>query len=436
MVSNDDDFAGDAVETAVRAANRAKTAKKKAEQATTNAKKKAEKAATEALAATRKEIKRKAKIIDLRKTEFAKKTMRSYFQSSRGGASQPLAMVFDGTLLEVPGAEANSFEEYPNEDSSNQRRSAGRASSTRNMIFCHGSSSGAGDTSVVTSKSPAITISLESDNGVDVKLAEVVDDCEASEDDSDFEAPPKRSRAAGQSKLESSRSEAQRRYDRHWKFQTILAAELPWAEGIMDADGILHMVKCKVCNVVDRKPCIMAPKSDTLFKHDGQRIAKKDMPQFNVKLGEHYIATQCKHRKKLCLYSVHPPPIVLQQIHLCTSMEARKKKVQFATLFQLLNEGRPMIEYESRIHLYRLLNVPDLPVAHWCDNSGWTMAAYMYKQVCSEMKKLIDAARYFAVTVDEVTSGDNGNFLSSCLYGSRLGLNSFPCFFTACGMQP
>ena len=75
-----------------------------------------------------------------------------------------------------------------------------------------------------------------------------------------------------------------------------------------------------------------------------------------------------------------------------------------------------MVEYESCIHLYKLLNVPDLPVAYWCNNSGWTMAAYMYKQVCSEMKRLIGAARYFAVIVDEVTSVDNGNFLSLHVY--------------------
>lgn len=46
----------------------------------------------------------------------------------------------------------------------------------------------------------------------------------------------------------------------------------------MATDGILHMVRCKVCSTIDHKPCVMAPKSDTLFKHDGKRIAKKDMP--------------------------------------------------------------------------------------------------------------------------------------------------------------
>ena len=269
------------MEKVVWAANSVKTAKKKAE-----------KAATKALAAARKEIKRKAKIIDLKKAESAKKTMRSYFnQVAAVGGGQPLAMVFDGVLPKVLGAETNSAEEYPSGDSSEQRRSRGIASGIGDTISYIGASSGLGDTRVVTSKSPVITISSEFDGGVDVKLLEVADDSEASEDDSDFKAPPKRSGATGRSKSESSRSKAQRRYDRHRKFQTIWTAKFLWAEGIMVADGILHMVKCKVCSMVDRKPCITAPKLDTLFKHDGKRIARKDMPQFSVKLGEHYIST-------------------------------------------------------------------------------------------------------------------------------------------------
>lgn len=54
----------------------------------------------------------------------------------------------------------------------------------------------------------------------------------------------------------------------------------------MATDGILHMVKCKVCSTIDRKLCVMAPKSNTLFKQDGKCVVKKDLPQFKVKAGE------------------------------------------------------------------------------------------------------------------------------------------------------
>lgn len=57
------------------------------------------------------------------------------------------------------------------------------------------------------------------------------------------------------------------------------------------------------------------------------------------------------------LYAARPPPTDLQQIKDRTSMEACKKKVQFATLFQLLSVGCPIVEYETCVHLYKLLNI-------------------------------------------------------------------------------
>lgn len=402
MGSDHEGSGDDVVGKAVRAASLARAAKKKAH-----------KAATEALVLARKELMRKGKLIEQRRVEAAKKTMQSYFQSSRGECGgQPLSMVFDGTLPEVPGAEPNFAEDYPSPDSA-QRLGCKSLSTELDQLV--GSSSAFGDTTVLSSKSPLITISSESENADNKELCEVDCNSEGS-DDSDFEIPPAKRGATTRGKAELKRSEAQKRYDRHRKFQTVWAAKLPWAEGIMASDGILHMVKCKVCSTIDRKACIMAPKSDTLFKHDGKWVAKKDMPQFKVKRGEQYIATQCKHRKNLRLYAAKPPPTIIQQINHCTSLETRKKRVQFATLFQLLRDGRPMLEYESRVNLYKFLSVPDLPSAHWCDNSGWLMAGYMYKQVVQEMRRLISAARYVAVTVDEVTAVDNSSVLSVHVY--------------------
>jgi len=407
MDSAAEDFGEDAVAKAVRAASIARAARKRAD-----------KAAKEALEVARMEMKKKGKKVDARRLEARKQTVKSYFQSSRGAlGGQPLAFVFDGSMPEVPGAEPQSGEEYPSEEGSEgllgRRRSTSRS---RDTTITPGSSSGSGDTVVLSAKSPLITISEDSHEASDDQLVEVPEESDCSDDDSDFQSPPHKKGTAVKTKAETARSRAQKRYDRHRKFQTLWAAKLPWAEGIMATDGILQMVRCKVCSSLDRKPCIMAPKSDTLFKHDGKRTAKKDMPQYKVKAGETYIATQCKHRKNLRLYAAKPPATVLEQLNNCTTVEARKKRVQFATLFQLLSDGRPMMEFESRQSLYKLLQVPDLPAAHWCDNSGWVMATYMYKQVMEETKRLISAARFVAVTVDEVTAVDNSSWLSVHAY--------------------
>jgi len=95
---------------------------------------------------------------------------------------------------------------------------------------------------------------------------------------------------------------------------------------------------------------------------------------------------------------------------------SEKKRVQSATLFQLLFDGHPMLEFESRASLYKLLNVPNLPATHWTDSSGWSMASYMYKQVFEETQRLIESARYLALTVDEVTAVDYSSSLSIYCY--------------------
>jgi hypothetical protein len=62
-------------------------------------------------------------------------------------------------------------------------------------------------------------------------------------------------------------------YDHTWKFQFEWATKLPWVEGVLANDGKLHMVKCKVCSTIDKKPYLLTHKWDTLMKHEGRRKA-------------------------------------------------------------------------------------------------------------------------------------------------------------------
>ncbi len=49
------------------------------------------------------------------------------------------------------------------------------------------------------------------------------------------------------------------------KFQLEWAAKLPWAKGVLANDDKFHIVKCKVCNTIDRKPYFFASRWDTLY---------------------------------------------------------------------------------------------------------------------------------------------------------------------------
>jgi len=62
-------------------------------------------------------------------------------------------------------------------------------------------------------------------------------------------------------------------YDCTKKFQLEWVAKLLWAIGVLVIDGVLHNVKCKVCTIIDKKPCLLTSKWDTLMKHEGMTKA-------------------------------------------------------------------------------------------------------------------------------------------------------------------
>jgi len=52
---------------------------------------------------------------------------------------------------------------------------------------------------------------------------------------------------------------------------------------------------------------------------------------------------------------------MLQQMNKNNHLESKTKKVQFATLFHILEDGHRMTEYEKRMVLYSLIGVPRIP---------------------------------------------------------------------------
>ncbi len=58
-------------------------------------------------------------------------------------------------------------------------------------------------------------------------------------------------------------------YDCTQKFQFEWVAKLHWAQGVLTIDGVLHNLRFKVCNTIDRKSYLLFLKWDTLMKHEG-----------------------------------------------------------------------------------------------------------------------------------------------------------------------
>jgi hypothetical protein len=52
------------------------------------------------------------------------------------------------------------------------------------------------------------------------------------------------------------------------------AIKLPWTNMCLWSNGLLHNVKCKICNQVEGKDKLFAPKWESLCKHTSRKKAK------------------------------------------------------------------------------------------------------------------------------------------------------------------
>jgi hypothetical protein len=97
-------------------------------------------------------------------------------------------------------------------------------------------------------------------------------------------------------------------------------------------------------------------------------------------------------------------------------LELERKRVQFATLFQILDVGCPMVEYESMKVLCSFIGMFNNPKMHWSHNSGWIMVKFMFVQMINAMLAKVYAINYVVLTFDEVNTVDYGNWISIHAY--------------------
>ncbi|KAG0574823.1 hypothetical protein KC19_VG294800 [Ceratodon purpureus] len=205
-------------------------------------------------------------------------------------------------------------------------------------------------------------------------------------------------------------------YENHCKFQDSWVAKTPWAEMMVGTDGEYHSVKGIICLVVTDWVKLLAPKLDTILKHAGRRKAKKDLPHLGVKEGEFYVSENCKHAANTRLYRTRSKDSVELLVVKGMRGERARKKIQFAVIFHLLSQGRPMLEYEASHSLFKYLLVPGLPKLHWSDNSGWEMADAMLKQVLKQNRVDMQSSNFLSMSCDEVTTIDNQSWISIHVY--------------------
>ena len=134
-----------------------------------------------------------------------------------------------------------------------------------------------------------------------------------------------------------------------------------------------------------------------------------------IKKGQKYVATSCRHLKNERLVAsrgVRPIDEAMQEV----AGERARKRQQMGIIFHLLATGRPLVDYTALWPVLQFLHVPKLAKRHWSDSAGWMLVECMYRQVEVKALEKIRLAKFFSVSCDEVTSIDNGSWISIHYY--------------------
>ena len=162
--------------------------------------------------------------------------------------------------------------------------------------------------------------------------------------------------------------------------------------------------------MIEGRDKILGPKWDTLMKHGGKRKATRDMPN-GPKKDKWYQDKNCRHVKNECIFAARSCITVLDQVTEVKG-ERGRKQIQFAIILHLLHEGCPMLEYTALQPLLCFLGVPKLPKKHWSNSAGWELATCLFTQVQLKTKKIMEKARFFSISCDEVSTLDNQSWIS------------------------
>jgi hypothetical protein len=91
----------------------------------------------------------------------------------------------------------------------------------------------------------------------------------------------------------------------------------------------------------------------------------------------------------------------------------KKKLVQFALIFQLHSQGRPMTRYEQMQYLFVFLKVPNYPSKCWNDCVRWEIAELIHKVALNAIKEVFLTFSFLVVSVDEITIVDSQSWIQS-----------------------
>ena len=111
-----------------------------------------------------------------------------------------------------------------------------------------------------------------------------------------------------------------------------------------------------------------------------------------MKIGDIYSATNCSHMKVCRTWVGKKPATVAEQVVSGLAGEYKQKEVQFATLFEILSHGRPMVDYKRFEALFKHLRVKNMPTRYWSETTSWKMSEHLYLSMLSRLRSVVQSA--------------------------------------------
>ena len=107
---------------------------------------------------------------------------------------------------------------------------------------------------------------------------------------------------------------------------------------------ILHN-EMQTCSHIEGKDKLLQPKIVNLWKYDGRKTSLVDGN--GLKKGDHYMKQDCKHAKKDKTQVGRMGNNVLDQLHYHAILDNKRKWVQFIIVLHLMDEEKPLSNYEA-----------------------------------------------------------------------------------------
>ncbi len=123
---------------------------------------------------------------------------------------------------------------------------------------------------------------------------------------------------------------------------------MPWVEPIFNEAKLVTCFKCCIYSQIEKKDKVLVAKWNSIDKHASQKKAPN---------GKWFMDPKCGHLKNEIVYVQLSTIIIFQQFNLGQAMEDKGKIVQFATIFILLNKGKPMTNYQDSQPLIKFLKL-------------------------------------------------------------------------------